>query len=140
MYAGPVVLGVEMKPVKPQVGGEAARGTGGHGVRAGPCTDGKPQDSYLAACRRVLLETVGVGLYLAMRPRRRAHGMSLLFMLLVWFVIQQCARVTWLLSIGLGCLSFAIHHPEHLVLKIGLYIMRERAPASRRSCSSWRTA
>ena len=87
---------------------------------------GKPQDSYLAACRRVLLETVGVGLYFVMRPRRRAHGMCLLFMLLVWSVIQQCARVTWLLSIGLGCLSFAIHHPD-LVLKIGLYILRERA-------------
>ena len=66
---------------------------------------GKPQDSYLAACRRVLLETVGVGLHFVMRPRRRAHGMCLLFMLLVWFVIQQWARVTWLLSIGLGCLS-----------------------------------
>ena len=87
------------------------------------------KDSYLAACRRVLLETVGVGLYFAMRPRHRAHGMSLLFMLLVWFVIQQCARVTWLLPIGLGCLDFAFHHPD-LVLKIGLYIMRERAPGA----------
>ena len=87
---------------------------------------GKPQDSYLAACRRVLLETVGVGLYFVMRPRRRAHGMCLLFMLLVWFVIQQWARVTWLLSIGLGCLSFAFHHPG-FVLEIGPYIMRERA-------------
>ena len=62
------------------------------------------KDPYLAACRRVLLETIGVGLYFAMRRGRcRAHGMRLLFILLVWFVIQ-CARVTWLLS----CLSFAV--------------------------------
>ena len=45
-----------------------------------------------------------MGLYFAMRRgRRRVHGMRLLFILLVWFVIQ-CARVTWLLS----CLSFAV--------------------------------
>ena len=41
---------------------------------------GQPvEDPYLAACRRVLLETVGVGLYFVMRPRRRAHGMCLLY-------------------------------------------------------------
>ena len=72
-------------------------------------------DPYLAACRRVLLETVGVGLYFAMRRgRRRAHGMRLLFILLVWFVIQ-CARVTWLLS----CLSFAV--PLALASLLGLW-------------------
>ena len=97
---------------------------------------GKPQDSYLAACRRVLLETVGVGLYFVMRPRRRAHGMCLLFMLLVWFVIQQWARVTWLLSIGLGCLSFAFHHPG-FVLEIGPYIMRERAQGTPARHGGW---
>ena len=63
------------------------------------------EDPYLAACRRVLLETIGVGLYFAMRRGRcRAHGMCLMFILLVWFVIRQCARVTWLLS----CLGFAV--------------------------------
>ena len=35
----------------------------------------------LSPFKLVLLETVGVGLYFAMRPRRRAHGMKLLFML-----------------------------------------------------------
>ena len=36
------------------------------------------EDPYLAACRRILLETIGVGLYFAMRRgRRRAHGMRL---------------------------------------------------------------
>ena len=72
-------------------------------------------DPYLAACRRVLLETIGVGLYFAMRRgRRRVHGMRLLFILLVWFVIQ-CARVTWLLS----CLSFAV--PLALASLLGLW-------------------
>ena len=98
---------------------------------------GQPvEDPYLAACRRVLLETVGVGLYFVMRPRRRAHGMCLLFMLLVWFVIQQWARVTWLLSIGLGCLSFAFHHPG-FVLEIGPYIMRERAQGTPARHGGW---
>ena len=98
---------------------------------------GQPvEDPYLAACRRVLLETVGVGLYFVMRPRRRAHGMCLLFMLLVWSVIQQCVRITWLLSIGLGCLSFAIRHPD-FVLEIGPYLMRERAQGTPARHGGW---